>query len=75
MLIKDEMFEEDQTQRLYIRDGGEWMKEHKPPFINEVEYPTKIPILKFDLTLFLFFQKLQILHHRLEKLVLEMFRW
>lgn len=27
VLIKDEMFEEDQTQqRLFIRDGGEWMK-------------------------------------------------
>lgn len=69
MLIKDEMFEEDQTQqRLFIRDGGEWMEKHE-----RIRNPT-IPILKPDLTLFLFFKEKPILLHRLEKLVLEMFR-
>ncbi len=35
VLIKDEMFEEDQTQqRLFIRAGGEWTEEHKTPILK-----------------------------------------
>lgn len=42
VLIKDEMFEEDQTQqRLFIRDGGEWMKKHKLPIINVTDTQLK----------------------------------
>lgn len=39
VVIKDEMFEEDHTQeqRLFIRDGGEWIEEHKPPIMKLTE--------------------------------------
>ncbi len=35
VLIKDEMFEEERTQQgLFIRDGGEWIEEHKQPILK-----------------------------------------